>query len=154
QVFVFDTGASLRAMTLSMHGAWYALGDDACAFALQPLAGIDEEGERRWAADWVCALLEQDALALTPQVTEEVWQGLESLATAPAAQRTLTGLRLMLRTPALRDALVPYTQAGPYGALLDAPEETWTTTCWQGFEMQRLLEMSRVIHPVLGALFH
>ena len=62
QVFAFDFGGSIRAAALAMGGDWHDLGgalaDDASApVALQPLARIDDAGERAWAAEWVAALL-------------------------------------------------------------------------------------------------
>jgi type IV secretory pathway VirB4 component len=58
QVFAFDFGGSIRAAALAMGGDWHDLGgalseDVAEPVALQPLARIDDAGERAWAADWV-----------------------------------------------------------------------------------------------------
>ena len=58
QVFAFDFGGSIRAAALAMGGDWHDLGgalsDDALdPVALQPLAAIDDAGERAWAAEWV-----------------------------------------------------------------------------------------------------
>ena len=65
QVFAFDFGGSIRAAALAMGGDWHDLGgalaDDASApVALQPLARIDDAGERAWAAEWVAALLARE----------------------------------------------------------------------------------------------
>ena len=58
QVFAFDFGGSIRAAALAMGGDWHDLGgalsdDVAEPVALQPLARIDDAGERAWAADWI-----------------------------------------------------------------------------------------------------
>ena len=71
QVFVFDFGGSIRAAALAMGGDWHDLGgaladDDGEPVALQPLARIDDAGERAWAAEWVAALLAREAVTVTP----------------------------------------------------------------------------------------
>src|SRR5260370_20718931 len=61
QVFAFDFGGSIRAAALAMGGDWHDLGgaiseDVPDPVAPPPLAGIDEAGERAWAADWLVAI--------------------------------------------------------------------------------------------------
>src|SRR5260221_14587776 len=55
QVFAFDFGGSIRAAALAMGGDWHDLGgaileDVSDPLALPPLAGVDDAGERAWAA--------------------------------------------------------------------------------------------------------
>ncbi len=97
QIFVFDFGGSVRAAALAMGGDWHDLGGAlaekvAEPVALQPLAHIDEAGERAWAAEWIAALLAREGLTITPELKEHLWSALTSLASAPAQERTLTGL--------------------------------------------------------------
>ncbi len=117
QVFAFDCGGSIRAAALAMGGDWHDLGgaltdDVAEPVALQPLARIDDAGERAWAAEWVATLLAREAVTVTPQLKEHVWSALTSLASAPAAERircrrtreppgcTVVGTRLGGQAPA------------------------------------------------------
>ncbi len=65
QVFAFDFGGSIRAAALAMGGDWHDLGgmvseDRTEHVALQPLARVDDPGERAWAAEWVAALLSRE----------------------------------------------------------------------------------------------
>jgi len=88
QVFAFDFGGSIRAAALAMGGDWHDLGgaiseDVGDPVALQPLAGIDDAGERAWAAEWLVAILAREAVAVTPEVKDLVWSALTSLAGAP-----------------------------------------------------------------------
>src|SRR6202030_750822 len=88
QVFAFDFGGSIRAAALAMGGDWHDLGgaladDVAEPVALQPLARVDESGERAWAAEWVAALLDREAVTVTPELKEHLWSALTSLASAP-----------------------------------------------------------------------
>src|SRR6185312_16009116 len=97
QVFAFDFGGSIRAAALAMGGDWHDLGGALAdeivePVALQPLARVDDVGECAWAAEWVATLLAREAVTITPELKEHLWSALNSLASAPVAERTLTGL--------------------------------------------------------------
>ena len=109
QVFAFDFGGSIRAAALAMGGDWHDLGgalaDDAGEpVALQPLARVDDAGERAWAAEWIATLLARESVTVTPELKEHLWSALTSLASAPLSERTMTGLSVLLA--------VQCTQAG------------------------------------------
>ena len=160
QVYVFDKGYSARAAVLAMGGAHHALGlggdhdDEARAIAFQPLRHIDRGDERAWAAEWIGALLTHEHVAVTPEIKEALWSALNSLATAPIEERTLTGLSLLLQSTALRSALSPYTLEGPFGRLLDAAEDDLAIADVQCFETEALMGQAGVVAPVLTYLFH
>lgn len=157
RVFAFDKGRSARCATLAMGGAHIHLGIGAAAgetIAFQPLAGIDQAAERSWAAEWITTLLAHEAILVTPDVKDAVWSALNSLASAPAGERTLTGLALLLQSNALRTALSAYTLDGPYGRMLDAADQSLAFADIQCFETEGLMGESGVIAPVLTYLFH
>jgi type IV secretion system protein VirB4 len=91
---------------------------------------------------------------VTPEVKDAVWTALLSLASAPAEERTLTGLSLLLQSNALRAALLPYTLEGPFGALLDAAEDRLAIDDMQCFETETLMGQGSAVLPVLTYLFH
>jgi type IV secretion/conjugal transfer VirB4 family ATPase len=153
QVYVFDKGNSARAAILAMGGAHHELGSDG-ALAFQPLIGIDDPSERSWAAEWIGTLLDHEKIALTPEVKETLWSALTSLASAPPAERTLTGLSVLLQSNALKSALLTYTLEGPFGRLLDAAEDHLALADVQCFETENLLHQASVVLPVLTYLFH
>jgi type IV secretion system protein VirB4 len=157
QVFVFDKGWSARAAILAMGGAHHPLGLGGAyerTLAFQPLRGIDDGAERAWAAEWVAALIAHEGVALTPEAKDQIWLALESLASAPEEERTLTGLSLLLQSNALRAALAPYTLDGPFGVLLDAAEPGFALGDAVCFETEALLGHASVVAPVLSYLFH
>lgn len=157
QVHIFDKGFSARAAVLAMGGAHHALGSGDAAgntLAFQPLQGIDDALERGWAADWIAALLEAEKVVVSPDVKDAVWSALTSLASAPRAERTLTGFALLLQSNALRTAIQPYTLEGPHGRLLDASESGLAFAEVQCFETEALLGQASVVAPVLSYLFH
>jgi hypothetical protein len=91
--------------------------------AFQPLARIDREGYRTWAAEWVEGRLRHEGVAVGPDEKEAIWSALGSLAGAPVEQRTLTGLSVLLQSNVLRQALAPYVLGGAHGKLLDADSD-------------------------------
>ncbi len=152
RVFFFDKGGSARATVLGLAGEHYDLGADG-AIAFQPLARIDEAGIRAWAAEWVGGLLMHEQVEITPDVKDTVWSALGSLSSAPLAERTLTGLSVLLQSNRLRQALQPYTLTGPYGRLLDADHDRLGQADVQCFEMEELMHGKSAVLPVLTYLF-
>ena len=158
QVFAFDFGGSIRAAALAMNGDWHDLGgalaaDATEAVCLQPLARIDDPGERAWAAEWLAAILAREAVTVTPELKEHLWSALSSLASAPLSERTLTGLSVLLQSNTLKQALQPYTVGGPWGRLLDAESEQLGEAEIQAFETEGLIGAGAA-PAVLSYLFH
>jgi type IV secretion system protein TrbE len=79
---------------------------------------------------------------------------LRSLASAPAEERTLTGLAVLIQSSALMAALTPYTLDGAYGRLLDGAAERIATSNMLHIEMEELMGHKALIAPVLTYLFH
>lgn len=158
QIFVFDFGGSIRAAALACGGDWQDLGaslseDGADAVQLQPLARIDEPAERNWAAGWLQAILAAEGILVDPPTKEHLWSALTSLAGAPVAERTLTGLAVLLQSQPLKQALAPYCLGGPFGRLLDAESERLGQASFQAFETEGLTG-SAAAPAVLAYLFH
>jgi type IV secretion system protein VirB4 len=158
QVFAFDFGGSIRAAAIAMGGDWHDLGGgltegSAESVALQPLSRIDEAAERAWAADWIVAILLRESIQVTPDVKELIWTALSSLASAPIAERTMTGLSVLLQSNDLKQALRPYCVGGPYGRLLDAENEHLGVATVQAFETEGLIGTAAA-PAVLSYLFH
>jgi type IV secretion system protein VirB4 len=158
QVFAFDFGGSIRAAALAMGGDWHDLGgalsDDASEpVALQPLALIDDAAERGWAAEWIASILAREKISITPEAKDHLWSALSSLASAPIAERTLTGLSVLLQSQGLKRALQPYCLGGPYGRLLDAEAERLGEAEVQAFETEGLIGTAAA-PAVLAYLFH
>ncbi len=158
QIVAFDFGGSIRAAALAMKGDWHDLGgalSDGTSqpVALQPLAMIDDAAERGWAAEWIAAILTREKIDVTPEAKEHLWSALSSLASAPAGERTLTGLSVLLQSQSLKRALQPYCLGGPSGRLLDAETERLGTSSVQVFETEGLIGTGAA-PAVLSYLFH
>jgi type IV secretion system protein VirB4 len=158
QVFAFDFGGSIRAAAPAMCGDWHDLGgallEDATEpVALQPLADVDLPEQRAWAADWLAGLLGREGVQVTPEVKDHLWSALTSLASAPAPERTLTGLSVLLQSNTLKRALAPYCLGGPWGRLLDGDHERLGVSYVQAFETEGLVGTAAA-PAVLAYLFH
>ena len=158
QIFAFDFGGSIRAAALAMGGDWHDLGgalsDDAIEpVALQPLAAILDPAEQAWAMQWVAGILAREGVTVTPEAKEHLWSALTSLASAPAVERTLTGLSVLLQSGTLKRALQPYCVGGPWGRLLDGETERLGEADVAAFETEGLIGTAAA-PAVLAYLFH
>ncbi|CAL4869377.1 Type IV secretion system protein virB4 (plasmid) [Asticcacaulis sp. MM231] len=153
QVFIFDKGGSARAATLALRGQHYRLGRQA-ALAFQPLRRIDDEAERGWALEWLQGLLAVENVTITPEAKESLWSALNSLAQAPIAERSLTGLVMLLSSNALKAAFRPYTLDGAFGQCLDAEEDSLDLGRVACFETEDLMVEPSLLGPALTYLFH
>jgi len=153
QVIIFDRGRSARAAVLAMGGTSIELGLEG-TLSLQPLARVDEPGEIAVALDWAIGLLTAEGVKTTPEVKDAVWTALQSLASAPPTERTLTGLAVLIQSSALAQALSPYTLEGPYGRLLDGCDERLALTDALHVETEQLMAHKALVPPVLTYLFH
>jgi type IV secretion system protein VirB4 len=80
-------------------------------------------------------------------------RALELLAGSPS--RTLTDLVSTVQEQTLRDALTPYTLAGPLGRLLDAERDGLDQNAFQVFELDHVAALGeKNLVPVLLYLFH
>jgi type IV secretion system protein VirB4 len=101
----------------------------------------------------VAAILGREGVTVTPEAKEHLWSALNSLATAPIAERTLTGLSVLLQSGALKRALQPYCVGGAWGRLLDAEAERLGGADVQAFETEGLIGTGAA-PAVLSYLFH
>ena len=152
QIFAFDFGGSIRAAALAMGGAFHALGGED-APSLQPLCGIDDAGERAWAAEWLAAMLAHNREPLDVERRERMWSALGGLSQAPIDQRTLSGLAALIQDAGLKAALAPYCLGGPAGRLLDADHQTLEAASVEVFEIEALVGTMGAA-AVLSYLFH
>lgn len=153
RVFAFDNGRSSRAVILGLGGEYYDLGAEG-SIAFQPLAQIDHDTSRAWAAEWLANIFAHEGVLITPDVKDALWSALLSLSSAPVNERTLTGLSALLQSNALRQALQPYTLSGPHGRLLDADRDQFSRARIQGFETEELMQTRTALLPVLTNIFH
>lgn len=152
RVVFLDKGRSARAATLAAGGRWRAM-EPGAGLSLQPLARIDRDDERAWAAEWIAETVRLAGLEPVPRVREEIWAALEALADAPIEQRTLTVFCALVQDRAVAAALEPFTLKGPHGALLDGEGEALGASQFDTFELETLMATPSAVAPVLSVLF-
>lgn len=153
QVFAFDKGRSMRAAILGLGGAFHDLGADG-EISFQPLRAIDSDQEKARAHAWLLGVLAQEGAALDPAAKEAVWSAVGNLSEAPEAERTLTGLSLLLQRADLRAALKSFTIEGAHGGLFDAEADSFDLCDVVGFEMETLMRREAAAAPALSYLFN
>jgi len=155
QVYVFDKGGSIRALTAGVGGNFYDLANEAAgSLSFQPLSQIDDENERTWASEWLYDFLREENLEITPEIKQAIWSALTALAASPLKYRTITGLMLLLQNHKIQNALQPLTIDGAYGRMFDSSEDNLTFGRWQVFEMETLMNTKAIVGPTLMYLFH
>lgn len=155
QTFVFDVGYSHWLLARAAGGCHYDIGAGRLdTIAFQPLADIDRDSERTWAAAWLEILLEMQGVVVTLARRARLYHALELVAEEERPYRTLTELTVQLQDAELTAALKPYTVGGSYGRLLDAESDAVGTAPYQVFELKHLMDMDdKVLVPVLLYLF-
>jgi type IV secretion system protein VirB4 len=155
QVFAFDVGYSMWALAEASGARHYDLAAGRVdVLCFQPLARIDDAGERAWAAEWLETVFGLQGVTVTPPLRARIDRALELVARNDRPHRTLSELAVQLQDETLSGAVRPYTVAGNYGQLLDATSDALADGQFQVFEMKHLLALDdRVALPVLLYLF-
>ncbi len=156
QVFVFDVGYSAWTLAHAAGARHYDLAAGAVdTLTFQPLAQIETETERMWAAEWIEIVCAMQGVTMTPVLRTRIAIALTLLAHNSVEHRTLTEFVVHLQHPTLIAALKPYTMSGIYGRLLDASEDALHDGRYQVFELQHLMEMDdKILVPTALYLFH
>ena len=99
-------------------------------------------------------LLTQEGVQIAADRKDSLWSALGALAAFPKDQRTLTVFSSLVQDLEVRQALKSFTLEGPYGALLDATNTTWSNAFWQCFDLEMLADLPGAVAPTLLAIFH
>jgi len=153
QIYLFDKGRSSRAAILGLGGDFFDLGE-ADALGLQPLERVHEPEERAWALEWITGLVKSANVSIDPELRAELWRALEILKERPVEDRTISLYLALVQNASVRAALEPFTQAGPYGRLLDVERASLGYSKVQAFEMDDLMRRPAAAGAVLAVLFH
>jgi type IV secretion/conjugal transfer VirB4 family ATPase len=154
KVIIFDKDRSSRAATMAVDGHYYEPGNSRAPVAFQPLARVEDLGERAWAAEFIVSLLVLQNYQPTAADKQKIDHALELLADCDVEYRTLSNFVDKLSDLALAPYLRPYTRGGNYGQIFDADHEDFRDASWLMFEMGHLMNMGdAVVIPSLAYLF-
>ena len=152
QLFVFDKGRSMFALTLAAGGVHHDVGGEGGHLAFCPLAELDTDSDRAWASEWLETLIALQGVAVTPEHRNAISKQIELMAASQ--RRSLTDFVQGVQLAEIKNALKHYTVDGPMGHLLDAELDLLSLTSFQTFEIEELMNMGdRNLIPVLLYLF-
>lgn len=152
QVFAFDKGYSLLALTAAAGGEFYDIGGEKTHWAFCPLKEIDTPSDVAWAVDWLEGLCTLQDFKVTPRERNALADAVMLLQHSPT--RTLTELSANVQDTDIRDALQYYTLAGAMGHLLDADEDMLGNGRFLTFETEHLMNLGeKAVVAVLLYLF-
>lgn len=152
QVFAFDKGYSLFALTHAAGGEFYNLAGDGSDLAFCPLAELDSDADVIWASSWVEDLCALNGMTLSAKHRNAISAAVQQLRLSPS--RTLTELTANVQDIEIREALQYFTLSGPLGSLLDADDDMLGGGRFLTFELESLLQLDdKAVIPVLLYLF-
>lgn len=152
QVFAFDKGYSLMALTSAAGGEFYDIGGERTAWAFCPLKEIDTPADVAWAVDWLEGLCALQDFKVSPRERNALAEAVVLLQNSPT--RTLTELSANVQDTEVREALQYYTLAGAMGHLLDADQDMLGDGRFLTFETEHLMNLGeKAVVAVLLYLF-
>ena len=153
QVFAFDKGYSLLALTAAAGGEFYDIGGEMTQLAFCPLQHLNSPGDVAWAVDWLESLCTLQDFKTTPRERNALNEAVNLLLRSPT--RTLTELCASVQDTEVREALHYYTLGGAMGHLLDAEVDMLGDGRFLTFETEHLMNMGeKAVVAVLLYLFH
>jgi type IV secretion system protein VirB4 len=151
QLFCFDKGRSMFPLTIAAGGDHYDVGaGEGLSFC--PLAELEDDTDRAWAAEWIEILVALQGVKVTPDHRNAIARQVALMANARG--RSLSDFVSGVQLREIKDALHSYTVDGPMGHLLDAEQDGLLMSEFQTFEIEHLMNMGeRNLVPVLLYLF-
>lgn len=155
RITAFDKGNSLYPITKATGGLHFDIGADSSKMTLAPLAELETDGDKLWAAEWIetCYKL-QTELSPTPGQQAAIRRAIELLAEAPKDARSITHLCTTVQDRDVRSGLQAYTMQGSLGMLLDGTNDGLSDASLTVFETDELMRLgNKSALPVLLYLF-
>ncbi len=152
RIYAFDKGLSMYPLTKATGGSHFALAGDDSTLNFCPLAFLETQGDRAWAAEWIENILLLNDIRITPAQRNTIALAIESMH--QTGSKTLTDFTNTVQDISIRETLKPYTIEGLLGHLLDASEDGLTFSDFCTFEIEDLMNLSpKYCLPVLLYLF-
>lgn len=155
--FGFEKGESMLALCLAAGGTHYNFLDEdsslSSTIGFAPFSQIHRLTDRIWAVDYVATILALHDVRVDLDARAEIERSMELLASRPLNMRSFTDLAQLVQTREIRQVLGLY-ERGLAGGMLNATEDTVSTSHFTVFELEQLMEMGdKHVIPVLLYLF-
>lgn len=153
--FGFEKGESMLALCLGAGGTHYNFMDEgseaSMAIGFAPFSHIHNVRDMTWACDYVTTILVLHGVVVNYDINAEIRRAMELLATRPGC--SFTDLAQLVQTREVRQVLGLYEKELA-GGMLNAKQDTISTSRFTVFEMEQLMEMGdKHVVPVLLYLF-
>lgn len=153
QIFAFDKGNSLYALTAAARGSHYDIGGENQKLSFAPLSKIDSDNEQAWCEDWIENCLFLQGVTVTPEHRKSIHAAMTIQRTSGST--SMTDFVTNVQDQELKAALSHYTLSGPMGHLLDGEEDSLSFSSFSTFEIEDLMNLGdKNVVPVLLYLFH
>ncbi|CAE6507978.1 MAG: VirB4 family type IV secretion/conjugal transfer ATPase [Nitrosomonas sp. PRO4] len=151
-VYCFDKGLSMYPLTKAVGGQHFTVAGDDEALAFCPLQFLESKGDRAWALEWICTMVELNGITVSPQQRNEISLAITNMH--QSGSHTLSDFLVTIQDEAIREALKQYTIDGMMGHLLDAEEDGLHLSSFTTFEIEELMNLGeKYALPTLLYLF-
>lgn len=151
-IFAFDKGNSLLALTEACQGAHFDIAGENSKLAFAPLTHVHTKTERAWFEQWIEQILQLQGLVVTPLHRNQIRDA--AISTLENNGRTLTDFANSVQNMEIKQALENYTVAGSLGDLLDAEHDGISLSSFTTFDIDHLMALDdKYALPVLDYLF-
>lgn len=155
QIFAFDKGMSLMPLTRAVGGDHHEIGaedDGRAVLSFCPLADLETDADRAFAAEFIETLLVFQGVTVTPLHRNAIAH--QIVLMAASLGRSLSDFVSGVQSREIKEGLTHYTVNGPMGHLMDAEKDTLAFQSFQCIELEALMTMGeRNLVPVLLHLF-
>ncbi len=151
-VYCFDKGLSMYPLTKAVGGQHFTVAGDDETLAFCPLQFLESKGDRAFALEWLCTIIELNSITITPDQRNEIAAALHNMF--DSGSKTLSEFVTTIQNEAIREALKQYTIDGMMGHLLDAEEDGLRLSSFTTFEIEELMNLGeKYALPTLLYLF-
>lgn len=151
-IYCFDKGLSMFPLTKAVGGQHFTVAGDDETLAFCPLQFLESKGDRAWALEWICTLVELNGITVSPQQRNEISLAITNMH--QSGSHTLSDFLVTIQDEVIREALKQYTIDGMMGHLLDAEEDGLHLSNFTTFEIEELMNLGeKYALPTLLYLF-
>jgi type IV secretion system protein VirB4 len=151
-IYCFDKGLSMYPLTKAVGGQHFTVAGDDETLAFCPLQFLESKGDRAWALEWICTMVELNGITVSPQQRNEISLAITNMH--QSGSHTLSDFLVTIQDEAIREALKQYTIDGMMGHLLDAEEDGLQLSSFTTFEIEELMNLGeKYALPTLLYLF-
>ena len=151
-IYCFDKGMSMYPLTNAVAGQHFTVAGDDESLSFCPLQFLETKGDRAWAMEWICMMIELNGVVVTPVQRNEVSYAIQSMF--DSGSKTLSDFVMTIQDEAIREVLKQYTIDGTMGHLLDAEQDGLNLSSFTTFEIEELMNLGdKYALPTLLYLF-